>query len=373
MPRGSHSFQFQLKTVYPPWGRVFHQISTLKISALVPVYNGKGEYMVSMKKTVFLFTIILFFSITKASCYGNLNLVRQIELPNVKGRLDHLAVDPQRQLLFVAAYGNNSLEVIDLRRGKLIRSISGLNRPQDVKYIPLEGLLAVSNGGDGTLRLFDANSLMWVKTIYFRSDADNMRLGPSGTRLYVAYGEGAIGIVSLPGLRRIGDIRLGAHPESFQIDGVSEKMYVNVPGKREIAVIDIRQEKIVSKWRFTPARDNFPMALDEKTHCLFIGAWVPAILVTYDTHSGKLLCRTRISRDADDMYIDPKSGLIYCSCGTGFLDVIAPWKNRHRVISKIHTSPGARTSLLVPQRHRIYVAAPAENGHAARILEFKIE
>ena len=326
-----------------------------------------------MKKTVFFFMVNLFLFATSSFCYGNLKLVRQIELPDVKGRLDHMTVDPDRQLLFVAAYGNNSLEVIDLRRGKLIRSVRGLNRPQDVKYIPMESLLAVSNGGDGTLRFFDANSLKRIKTFYFRRDADNMRLGPSGTRLYVAYGEGAIGIVSLPGLRRIGDIKLGAHPESFQIDRVSEKMYVNVPGRREIVVIDITDGKIISKWPFTPARDNFPMALDEKIHRLFIGAWVPAILATYDTHSGKLLSRTRISRDADDMYIDPKSGLIYCSCGAGFLDVIAPWKNRHRVISKIHTSPGARTSLLVPQRHRIYVAAPAENGHAARILEFKIE
>ena len=317
--------------------------------------------------------VVLFLFATKPFCYGNLKLVRQIELPDVKGRLDHMAVDPKRQLLFVAAYGDNSLEVIDLRHGKLIQSIKGLNKPQDVKYIPLDGLLAVSNGGDGTLRFFDADSLKLVKTIYFRSDADDMRLGPSGTRLYVAYGEGAIGIVSLPGLKRIGNIALESHPESFQIDNASEKLYVNVPGRREIAVIDMKHGKISSKWRFTPARDNFPMALEEKTHRLFIASWVPAILATYDLHSGKLLSRTRISRDADDMYIDQKSGLIYCSCGAGFLDVIASWKNGYRVISKIHTAPGARTSLLISRQHRIYVAAPAEKRHAAKIFEYKTE
>lgn len=317
--------------------------------------------------------ITLFFFSIESFCYGNLNLVRQIKLPNVKGRLDHMTVDPKRQLLFVAAYGNNSLEIIDLRRGKVIRSIKGLDGPQDVKYIPGKDLLAVSNGGDGTLRLFEADSLQLVKTIHFESDADNMRLSPSGTRLYVAYGRGAIGIVSLPGLRRIGDIRLGAHPESFQIDRISEKIYVNVPGRRKIVVIDITDGQTISKWPFTPARDNFSMALDEKMYRLFIGAWVPAILVTYDARSGKLLSRTSISKDADDIYIDPKSGLIYCSCGAGFLDVIAPWKNRYRVISKICTAPGARTSLLIPRQHRIYVAAPAKNGHAARILEYKIE
>ena len=326
-----------------------------------------------MKKSAFLFTVILSLFAARSFCYGNLSLVRQIELPNVKGRLDHMTVDPKRQLLFVAAYDNNSLEIIDLRRGKLIRSIKGLDEPQGVEYIPGKDLIAVSNGGDGTLRFFKADILKLVKTIHFRRDADDLRLGPSGKRLYVAYGEGAIGIVSLPDMRLIGDVPLGAHPESFQIDSASEKMYVNVPSRREIAVIDMRNRKIISKWPFTPARDNFPMALDEKRHRLFIGAWVPAILATYDLHSGKLLSRTRISRDADDMYIDQKSGLIYCSCGAGFLDVIASWKNGYRVISKIHTAPGARTSLLISRQHRIYVAAPAEKRHAAKIFEYKTE
>ena len=249
---------------------------------------------------------IFFLFATRSFCYGNLNLVRQIELPNVKGRLDHMTVDPKKQLLFVAAYGNDSLEIIDLRRGKLIRSIKGLDGPQSVEYIPGKNLIAVSNGGDGTLRFFKADTLKLVKTIHFRRDADDLRVGPSEKRLYVAYGEGAIGIVSLPDMRRIGDIPLGAHPESFQIDSASEKMYVNVPDRREIFVIDMRNRKIISKWPFTPAHDNFPMALDEKTNRLFIGAWVPAILATYDAQSGTLLARTRISRDADDMYIDQK-------------------------------------------------------------------
>ncbi len=324
-----------------------------------------------MKKSAILFTAILFLFATRSFCYGSLNLVRQIELPNVKGRLDHMAVDLKRQELFVAAYGNNSLEIIDLRRGKLIRSIKGLDGPQGVEYIPWKGLIAVSNGRDGTLRFFKADTLKLVKTIHFRRDADDLRLGPSEKRLYVAYGEGAIGIVGLADMRRIGDIPIGAHPESFQIDSASEKMYVNVPDRREIAVIDMRNRKIISKWPFTPARDNFPMALDEKTNRLFIGAWVPAILATYDAHSGTLLSRTRISRDADDMYLDQKSRLIYCSCGAGFLEVISPWKNGYRVISKIQTALGARTSLLIPRQHRIYVAAPERNGREARILEYK--
>ncbi|MDA8091587.1 MAG: hypothetical protein M0Z61_15370 [Nitrospiraceae bacterium] len=240
-----------------------------------------------MKKSAFLFTVILFLFATRSFCYGSLNLVRQIELPNVKGRLDHMTVDSKKQLLFVAAYRNNSLEIIDLRRGKLIRSIKGLDGPQGVEYIPWKGLIAVSNGGDGTLRFFKADTLKLVKTIHFRRDADDLRLGPSEKRLYVAYGDEAIGIVSLRGLKRIGDIWLGVHPESFQIDRSSGKTYVNLPGKREIAVIAFKSGKIIARWPLPLAHDNFPMALDEKRQLLFVGAWTPAELVTLSLHKNR--------------------------------------------------------------------------------------
>ena len=112
-----------------------------------------------MKKSAFLFAAILFLFATRSFCYGSLNLVRQIELPNVTGRLDHMAVDLKRQELFVAAYGNNSLEIIDLRRGRLVRSVKGLDGPQGVEYIPGKELIAVSNGVDGTLLFFKADTL----------------------------------------------------------------------------------------------------------------------------------------------------------------------------------------------------------------------
>ncbi|MDA8325322.1 MAG: hypothetical protein M0033_03800 [Nitrospiraceae bacterium] len=320
-----------------------------------------------------LFFLIFLLLPTRAFCGSKLTLLRQIELPGVNGRLDHMAIDLKRQVLFVAAYGNNSLEIIDLRRGKLIRSVKSLDGPQDVKYIPGEDLIAVSDDGDGTLRIFKAGSLKLVKAVNFRNDADNMRLDPSGKRLYLAYGEGAIGIVSLPEIRRSGDIRLGAHPESFQIDAALGKMYVNVPGKREIAVIDVKRKKIIDMWPFLPARDNFPMALDEKKHRLLIGAWKPAMLATYDALTGKRISSVRISGDADDIFIDPENGLVFCSCGAGFLDILACRKGEYAVVSKVPTAPGARTSLLIPRQSVIYVAAPAEKGHTARILDYKIE
>src|SRR5438094_8832015 len=87
-----------------------------------------------------------------------LRQVQTIPLPNVEGRIDHMGVDVQGQRLFVAALGNNTLEVLDLREGKWLTSIAGLREPQGVFFVPRDDKLFVANGEDGTCRAFDGRS-----------------------------------------------------------------------------------------------------------------------------------------------------------------------------------------------------------------------
>ena len=58
-----------------------------------------------------------------------LRLETTIELPDVQGRIDHLSVDVKGQRLFVSALGNNTVEVIDLKAGKRVKTITGLQEP----------------------------------------------------------------------------------------------------------------------------------------------------------------------------------------------------------------------------------------------------
>src|SRR6478735_4426191 len=87
-----------------------------------------------------------------------LRYVEAILLPGVEGRIDHMALDAEGQRLFVAALGNNTVEVVDLKTHKVVRSIRGLHEPQGVAFLKELGLLAVANGDDGSVRFFDAQS-----------------------------------------------------------------------------------------------------------------------------------------------------------------------------------------------------------------------
>ncbi len=64
---------------------------------------------------------------TNSTNNGVLRMVQAIPLPVVEGRFDHFAIDLQRQHLFVAALGNDTLEVLDLREGKRLRSTKSVS------------------------------------------------------------------------------------------------------------------------------------------------------------------------------------------------------------------------------------------------------
>jgi WD40 repeat protein len=161
---------------------------------------------------------ILIAAPTRAAERPPLDLVRTIAMPGVEGRIDHLAADLKEHRLFVAALGNNTLEVLDLQQGKRLHTITGLREPQGVAYLPHVGRIAVANGDDGSCRFFDSLTYQPIASIDCKADADNVRYDAHANRLYVGYGKGALAEIDLAKLTRLFDIPLAGHPESFQLE-----------------------------------------------------------------------------------------------------------------------------------------------------------
>src|SRR5215216_4140168 len=144
-----------------------------------------------------------------------LELEAKIPLGDVKGRIDHLAFDPKRHRIFVAELGNGSVGVVDLNDRKVIHVISGLNEPQGVGYVPSTDTLYVASGGDGSVRVFQAEDYTAVGQIDLGDDADNIRVDTAANRVFVGYGSGALAVIDTTSRSKIAEIPLNAHPESF--------------------------------------------------------------------------------------------------------------------------------------------------------------
>jgi hypothetical protein len=291
---------------------------------------------------------------------NSLTLVKTIPLPDVRGRIDHLAIDLKGQRLFMAALGNETVEVIDLAAGKHIHTITGCSEPQGLAFVPAENRLVIANGGSGEVKILDGASFNILKTIRDLPDADNVRYDAMADLIYVGYGDGALGLIRADTGKMLGNIKLSGHPESFQLEENGKRIFVNVPDAGQIAVVDRIQRAVVASWPMEKFRGNFPMALDENDHRLFVGCRHPARMVVLDTITGKNVANQEISGDTDDLFYDAGRKRIYVSCGAGFVDIIGQASaDSYHPRARLDTVSGARTSFFSPDRGELYLAVRA--------------
>jgi len=299
-----------------------------------------------------------------------LQLEDKILLGNVRGRIDHLAIDLRRQRLFVAELGNDSVGVIDLAARTLLRTISGLNEPQGVGYEPSTDTLYVANARDGSVRLYEANDYKSTGSIELGGDADNIRINMMAKRVIVGYGDGGLAVLD-PSMRgKVQTARLNAHPEGFQIDPDTGRIFVNLPGAHAIAVVDGKSGKTLATWPMDKAA-NFAMALDRDQSRLLVAFRSPPELAVFSMADGKSIAKAATCGDVDDLFVDAMRARVYVTCGAGSLDVFETTGTSYRHLARIPTSAGARTSLFVPELDRLLVAVRATLAAPAAIWVFK--
>jgi len=331
-------------------------------------------------KSIIFFSCFFYFMalpLTNSSCQTPGKALLQsgsIPLAGVSGRIDHMAFDTKRQFIYVAALGNNTVEVIDRKNKKLVRSIKGLNEPQGIRYIPESNAIFIANGKTGECDVFDADSYMKINSIKLESDADNVRYNPATGKVYVGYGEGGIAVIDAKSFKQLADIKLPGHPESFQLDTEAGKLFVNVPDSKILATIDLTKNTVTNKWKVEIASSNFPMALDSKNHRLFIGCRNPAKLLVLNSETGKTVDVINIDADTDDIFYDSFSKQIFVSCGSGYIDLIKQIDpDKYSAVSRIESLSGARTSLFVPELNQLIIASPARADREVQLMIYEVK
>ena len=294
--------------------------------------------------------------IALAQARDPLELVQTIALPDVRGRIDHLDIDLDGERLFVAALGNNTVEVIDLRAGKRSARLEHLQEPQGVAFVPESKRLFVANGRSGRVDVFAGAPLAAAGDVDGLEDADNVRYERSSGRVYVGHGS-ALAAIDTASLKVAAQIRLAGHPESFQLANGDSRIFVNVPNARQIAVVDRNRQSVLATW----------------TRRLFVATRQPAGLLVYDTKTGMRVANLSIGGDADDLFFDAARKRIYVICGQGVIDVVQQRDADHyHSVAHVPTAPGARTGLWVAARKSLYVAVPARGTSPAEIRVYAV-
>jgi DNA-binding beta-propeller fold protein YncE len=313
-----------------------------------------------------------------------LRLVQTIPLPNVKGRLDHMAVDVKGKRLFVAGLENGTFEVVDLQAGKWVRSIPGFKKPQGALFVPDLNKLFLASGDDGMLRVFRGDTLELLDSIHLEPGPNRVVYEPKSKLVYVGYGGkdagkdfGEMGIIDARQDKHVGDITVVAHPSELLLDKSGTILFAFSSIANRLQVIDTSKRQVVSTWAVTSDHPG-DAAFDEATSRLFIGTHTPAEMIVMDSKSGKEVAHLPTPEGMDGVYFDAGRKRVYVSGGrdlpVGFAYVYQQRDADHyETIGKIPTREGSGTSFWSPELGRYYVAAPMTSKEQAAILVYAPE
>jgi len=306
-----------------------------------------------------------------------LTLSRTISLPGINGKFDHLAIDIKGNRLFIAATGNHSVEVINLKTDKVQQSIAGLGKPHGLAWVEATGSLYVADGTLADLSVYSGTPLALSGKIKLSDDADDMVYDDANRMLYVGHGGDAanpakVAVVDTEHFTLVANLPVATHPEALEIDPQSRRVFANIAESNEVAVIGAKSKDIVAHWKLTKAGDNVPLVFDADHHLLLVACRTPATLLALDAGTGKELASAASAGQADDLFYDSSLHRIYLISGAGEVDSYQVGEgNSLQVLPAVHTVSGAKTALFVQSQNVLYVGVPGTSDRAGEVRVYK--
>jgi DNA-binding beta-propeller fold protein YncE len=333
-----------------------------------------------MQKLIISLAVLFSFSAASAANEVALKLVNTIPLPEVDGRIDHFAIDVKGRRAFLAALAKNTIEVVDLSAGRVMRTLPGFAKPQGVLFVPQFNKLVIACGVDGSVKTLDGTSLAGIHTANVSLGADAIGYDPRSKQIYVGSGggdankeQGDLTVFSIASGAQVAALTTDAHAGGSVVEDHGERVFVLVPEKAQVVVLDRKTRAQVAKWTIPGIQKNVALALDEKSHRLFLGVRTPAAIFVLNSDSGSVVASVPTVATLDGLSFDSATRRIYTSGGEGFVDVTQQIDADHyERIAHIPTGPIARTSVFVPEWHRLYVAVPRDQERGAELRVFEV-
>jgi DNA-binding beta-propeller fold protein YncE len=328
-----------------------------------------------MRKSNLPFLALFFIAIgLHAQADPPLRLIKTIFLPGYVGDFEHFAADIKGNRLFLIAEDHKTVEVLDIRTGRRVHTITGFGQPHAIEYLAGPNSLIVTEGDEesGAVDLVNGSNYKILDKIKLPTDVDGGVYNPVNKNYYVeSGGQGQdakthlLSIIDTQSFKRIGDITLpGTKSEAMAIDHAGAKLYVNLRSPDEIGVVDLATRQLIARWPIPEAKNENALVLDEPNHRLFSASHTPPKLFVFDIDTGKVIASLPCAENSDDMGYDPVRKRIYIT-GDGSASVIVQQDADHyRSVAELPTGYRAKTSIFVPELNRLYIAVSSRGKRA---------
>jgi hypothetical protein len=308
-----------------------------------------------MRNVVVSLAILLLAGSLPALAQSKWDVTRTLKIGG-DGGWDYLTVDPPTHRLFVPR--STHTMVIDAISGKVLGDIPGQKIAHGVAIVPSLGRGFITDGGgEGAIVIFDLKTYAVLGTLAAKPDADGIIYDAAVNRVLAVSGDEGVLMMFKPDIdpkngKLDPPINLGGKPEFLASDGTG-KVYINLEDKDIVAEVDLHTKKVIARWPVAPGGQPVGMALDKKTHRLFIGCRKPEKMIVMSAEDGKVLSALPIGAGVDATKFD--AGQAFASCRDGSLVVAGEKAGKFEVEQTVKTPIGARTMGVDPVTHKIYM------------------
>ncbi len=282
-------------------------------------------------------------------------------MPKFEGDFDHFAADVKGNRLFLAGEEKGTLEVFDLKSGKHLKTVEGLEEPHAIFFMPDHNRIIVTNSGDGMTKVLDAGTYAVVDTIKLTPGADVMSYDPSSQSVWIVTGG------------KNAEVKFDTNfTEGIAFEQKGNRAFVNVAGKHYVAVVDKKTHKVIATWPVKEGENNAPIGLDEDNQRLFVVTRKPFKFVVIDTKTGASVASLDAPQRTNELVFDKANRRIYLT-GDDYISVIQQKAaDRYEEVARVKSDKGAKTAILVPELNRLYVAVAGKGDVKASVLRYEV-
>ena len=282
-----------------------------------------------------------------------------------EGGWDYVTIDAPNHRMFVTRTTHTM--AIDSTTGKVLGDIPGQKGSHGVAIAPQVNRGFITDGGNGTIVVFDLKTYAVLGQIPAQADADGIIYDPKSDLVAAVSGDGGVLMTFHPNIDlkngKVNTIDLGGKPEFLAADGAG-RVYVNLENKDLVVVVDLKLSKPVGRWPVAPGGQPVGMAIDVTGHHLFVGCRNPQKMIVMSTENGKVEAALPIGAGVDATGF--ARGQAFASCRDGSLTVVGEKNGTWNVEQTVKTAVGARTMGVDPVSQKIYLPAaelePATTG-----------
>jgi WD40 repeat protein len=309
--------------------------------------------------------VLLFLASIKALAVAHppresLRVSKVVPLTGLIAGLVQITVDEQHSRALIAGTGDTAIAMIDLNTGEVVHRTGELRQPQGVAYSPRLNLLAVTDSAMGFVRLYDGNTLAFIRESAQHDTAHAVVFDSTGENLYLTHGHGTLSVIDPQTAKMKADVKLPELPESLVVEAKGPRIYVNIGAHGSVAVVDRQSLALVSTWSLPGAQSNRAIALDEDHSRLFVATLQPSRLFVLNTHDGSVVAKLTIMGECNSVHYDQANHRVYAVCGAGTIDVFDQVNaDEYQLTDRIATSSGARVSYFWQAKSQLFVAVPA--------------